>query len=51
MGSRYPPDGNALRDNPNRLDAWKEGKKLAVDYLTSEIIEQLPVEWVSFLKN
>ena len=41
----------ALRDNPNRLDAWKEGKKLAVDYLTSEIIEQLPVEWVSFLKK
>jgi LuxR family transcriptional regulator, maltose regulon positive regulatory protein len=39
----------ALRDNPNCLDAWQEGSKLAVDYLTSEIIEQLPPEWSKFL--
>jgi LuxR family transcriptional regulator, maltose regulon positive regulatory protein len=43
--------GVALREDPNHLDAWKEGEKLAVDYLTSELIEQLPQEWVIFLEK
>jgi LuxR family transcriptional regulator, maltose regulon positive regulatory protein len=41
----------ALRENPDDLDAWQEGKKLALDYLTSEINNNLQDEWVAFLKK
>jgi LuxR family maltose regulon positive regulatory protein len=40
----------ALREDPDRLDAWSEGRRLAVEYLTDEIIDQLPASWVDFLQ-
>jgi LuxR family maltose regulon positive regulatory protein len=43
--------GVALSDDPTRLDAWKEGKKLAVDYLSGEIIEHLPSDWFDLLRK
>jgi LuxR family transcriptional regulator, maltose regulon positive regulatory protein len=39
----------ALREDPSALEAWAEGRKLAAEYLTSEIIDQLPPDWAGFL--
>jgi LuxR family maltose regulon positive regulatory protein len=41
----------ALREDPERVEAWSEGRKLATEYLASEVIEQLPARWVNFLQK
>jgi LuxR family transcriptional regulator, maltose regulon positive regulatory protein len=41
----------ALSENPDRLEAWSEGRRLVADYLTGEIIQQLPGRWVGFLEK
>jgi LuxR family maltose regulon positive regulatory protein len=41
----------ALRENPDRVEAWSEGHRLAAEYLTDEIIDQLPAAWVDYLQK
>jgi LuxR family maltose regulon positive regulatory protein len=41
----------ALRENPDRVEAWSAGRRLAAEYLTDEIISQLPDAWVDFLRK
>jgi LuxR family maltose regulon positive regulatory protein len=41
----------ALRDDAQPLNAWKSGRKQAAEFLAVEILDQLPVEWVDFLKQ
>lgn len=40
-----------LSKNPDRLEAWRAGRKLAVEYLTEEIINQLAPLWGEFLQK
>jgi LuxR family transcriptional regulator, maltose regulon positive regulatory protein len=41
----------AVSADPNRLEAWSAGRNLAAEYLTDEIINRLPEEWVDFLQK
>ena len=41
----------ALREGPDHLEAWGEGRRLVAEYLTGEIINQLPVPWASLLEE
>jgi len=41
----------ALRENPDQVEAWTEGRKLAAEYLTGEVIDQLPKQWLDFLEK
>jgi LuxR family maltose regulon positive regulatory protein len=41
----------ALSEDPDRLEAWSEGRRLAAEYLTDEIIDRLPPSWVDFLQK
>jgi LuxR family maltose regulon positive regulatory protein len=40
-----------LSEDPGRLEAWNAGRRLATEYLTDEILDQLPVAWVDFLEK
>jgi LuxR family maltose regulon positive regulatory protein len=41
----------ALSEDPDRLEAWNTGRRLATEYLTDEIIDQLPRARVEFLQR
>jgi LuxR family maltose regulon positive regulatory protein len=41
----------ATQGNPDQSDARAKGCRLATDYLTGEILEQLPHDWLVFLKQ
>jgi LuxR family transcriptional regulator, maltose regulon positive regulatory protein len=41
----------ALSEDPDQLEAWSAGRKLAAEYLTDEIIDRLPAAWVDFLQK
>jgi LuxR family transcriptional regulator, maltose regulon positive regulatory protein len=41
----------AFREAPDRLEAWGEGRRLVAEYLTGEIINQLPAAWVDLLEG
>lgn len=40
---------HALSQDPGRLDAWREGSRMAAEYLAGEIVDQLPAPWADFL--
>jgi LuxR family maltose regulon positive regulatory protein len=41
----------ATQGNPDQSDAGVKGRRLAADYLTGEILEQLPHDWLVFLEQ
>jgi len=41
----------ALHDAPQRLGAWAEGRRLAAEYLTAEVLDNLPPGWVEVLMH
>jgi len=39
------------REQADMSFVWKKGKKLAVDYLTEEVLDNLPTGWLDYLKK